>query len=149
MLMQDGDGNYMRKSINVNIIDREEDLFLCGLKTLRDWKGAVFYERNEMEFDVTKKRVSMEMSKGGHQFVKLESLKEWNQERSIIYVKQKDVGLNKRWIEKVPRVLNHKSAKNMEFSFRSAGNLEPGMAKLIKTVVEECDICKKNSRSRS
>ena len=50
-------------------------------------------------------------------------------------------------MEKVYRVLNHKSAKNMEFAFRSAGKLEPGMARLIKTVVEDCDICRKNSRS--
>ena len=59
-MTQDGDGEYIRKSIDMNIIDRVEDLFLCGLKTLREWKAAVFYERNEMEFDVTKKRVSME-----------------------------------------------------------------------------------------
>ena len=82
-----------------------------------------------MEFDINKKRVSMEMSKGRHQLVKLESLEEWNQERSIMYVKENDVVLNKRSMEKVHRVLNHKSAKNMEFAFRSAGKLEPGMIK--------------------
>ena len=38
-----GDGNYVKKSIIVNVIDREEDLFLCGFKTLREWKAAVFY----------------------------------------------------------------------------------------------------------
>ena len=62
-----------------------------------------------MKFDVTKKRVSMEMSKGGHQLVKLESLGEWSQERSILYVKQNDVSLNKSSMEKVHTVLNHKS----------------------------------------
>ena len=64
-------------------------------------------------------------------------------------MQQNDVGLNKRVMEKVHRVLNYKSAGNMEFAFRSVGKLEPGMVKLIKTVVEECDICKRNSRSRS
>ena len=43
-----GDRDYIRKNINVNVIDREEDLFLCGLETLREWKAAVFYENNEM-----------------------------------------------------------------------------------------------------
>ena len=104
----------------------------------------MFYERNEMELNVTKKRILMKMSKGGHQLVKLESLEEWNQERSIMYVKENDVVLNKRSMEKVHRVLNHKSAKNMEFVFRSTGKLEPGMVKLIKEVVEECEVCKIN-----
>ena len=36
IVMHDGDGYYIRKSIDVNVIDREEDLFLCGLKTMRD-----------------------------------------------------------------------------------------------------------------
>ena len=36
IVMQDGDGDYIRKSIDVNVIDREEDLFLCRLKTLRE-----------------------------------------------------------------------------------------------------------------
>ena len=31
-----GNEDYVRKSISVKVIDREEDLFLCGLKTLRE-----------------------------------------------------------------------------------------------------------------
>ena len=65
-----------------------------------------------------------------------------------MYVKQNDVGLNKRPMEKVHRVLYHNSAKNMEFGFRSAGKREPGIVKSIKAVMEECDICKRNRRSR-
>ena len=34
----------------------------------------MFYEKNEIEFNLTKKRVSMEIVKGGHQFVELEPL---------------------------------------------------------------------------
>ena len=36
IVMKVGDGDYVRKNISVNVIDREEDLFLCGLKTLRE-----------------------------------------------------------------------------------------------------------------
>ena len=49
-------------------------------------------------------------------------------------MKKNDVVLNRRAMKKVHRVLNHKSTKNMEFLFRSAGKLEPGMVKVIKIV---------------
>ena len=45
---------------------------------------AVYYENNVMEFDVAKKRVGIEMSKGGHQLVKLESLEEGDREKIVI-----------------------------------------------------------------
>ena len=38
-------------------IDRKDELFLCGLKTLIEWKSAMFYEKSEMMFDETKIRV--------------------------------------------------------------------------------------------
>ena len=28
----------------MSIVNREDELFLCGLKTLIEWKAAVFYE---------------------------------------------------------------------------------------------------------
>ena len=34
----------------MNMTSREEDLLLCQLKTLIEWKAAVFYEGNEIEF---------------------------------------------------------------------------------------------------
>ena len=43
--MKVGVDDYIRKRIVVNVIDREEDMFLCGLKTLQEWKAVVFYER--------------------------------------------------------------------------------------------------------
>ena len=70
-------------------------MFLCELTTLREWKVAVFYENNEMEFDMTKKRVNMEVSKGGYELAKLEPLREWSQERSIMYVNLNNVYLQK------------------------------------------------------
>ena len=66
-----------------------------------------------------------------------------------MYIENNDIGTNKKSIEKLHRVLNHKGVKNMEFTFRNAGRLDPQLSKLIKKVVEECSICQKNSRSRS
>ena len=53
---------------------------MCRLKTLKKLKAALFYERREMMFDETKKRVYMSTSGGGHQLVKLETLGEISHE---------------------------------------------------------------------
>lgn len=87
--MKVGVDDYIRKRIVVNVIDREGDLFLYGMKTLQEWKVAVFYERNEMEFNLTKKRVFMEMSKRGHQYVKLEVVGEWTNAAYTIWREKK------------------------------------------------------------
>ena len=73
----------------------------------------MFYEKNEIEFNLTKERVFMEIVKGVHQLVKLEPLGDWNHERIILYLYEIDVSNNRSSIEKVYRILSHKSAKNM------------------------------------
>ena len=72
--------------------------------------------------------------------MRLETLGEWSQEKSIMYIKLNDVGSNKRDIDKIHRVLNHKGVKNLEFAFRNVGKLDPKISKMIKETVEECDI---------
>ena len=99
-----------------------------------------------MMFDETKKRVYMQILEGGHQLVKLETLGEIGHEETVMYIENNDIGTNKKSIEKLHRVLNHKGVKNMEFAFRNAGRLDPQLSKLIKNIVEECSICQKNSR---
>ena len=42
--MKTENDDYIRRMITVSIVDREDELFLCGLKTLIEWKAAVFYE---------------------------------------------------------------------------------------------------------
>ena len=140
---------YIRKMITVSIINREDDLFLCGLKTLIEWKAAVFYGKNEMMFDDTKKRVVMNISKGGHQLVKLETLGEVSNEETVLYIEKNGAGHNKKDIEKFHRVLNHKGIKNMEFAYRNAGKLDSQTRKFIRETVENCEICQQNMRSRS
>ena len=36
--------DYIRKMITVSLVDRDDELFLCGLKTLIEWKEVAFYE---------------------------------------------------------------------------------------------------------
>ena len=66
IFIKTGDKDYIKMIVVASVIAREEDLFLCGLKTLQGWRVEVFYERNELEFTEIEKRVLMEMSKGGH-----------------------------------------------------------------------------------
>ena len=46
------------------------------------------------------------------------------------------------------RILNHKKVEQMEYAYRNAGKLNSETRKLINEVVENCDICKKNGRSK-
>ena len=50
----------------------------------------------------------MNISGGGHQLVKLETLGEISHEETVFYVEKNGVGANKNEIEKLHRVLNHK-----------------------------------------
>ena len=104
----------MMRMITVSVVDREYELFLCGLKILMEWKAAVYYEKCELKFDDSEKRVYIQISGGGHQLVKLETLGEISDEETIIYIEKKGIGANKKDIEKMHRVLNHKGVKNME-----------------------------------
>ena len=39
-----------------------------------------------IEFNLTKKRVAIEIVKGEHQLVELEPLGDWNHERNVLYL---------------------------------------------------------------
>ena len=84
--MKTENDDYIRKMVIASIVNREDELFLCGLKALIEWKAAVFYEKSEMMFDEIKKRVYMQISAGGHQLVKLETLGEIGHEKRVFYI---------------------------------------------------------------
>ena len=44
---------------------------------------------------------------------------------------------------------NHKKMTQMEYAYRSAGNLDDKTKILIKKVGESCNVCQQNGRSRS
>ena len=83
IVMKTGDKDYIKKMVVVSVIDRMEDLFLCGLKTLQEQRTTVFHERIELEFTEIEQRVLMEMSKGGHQLIKLDMVRVWSNEKSV------------------------------------------------------------------
>ena len=40
--------DYIKREMTANIIENEEELFLCGRQTLTEWKIAVFFENNRL-----------------------------------------------------------------------------------------------------
>ena len=51
--------DYIKREVTTNIIDKKEELFLCGWKTLTEWKIAVFFEKIHQILKETGKRVSL------------------------------------------------------------------------------------------
>merc|ERR1711996_34117 len=92
MMMRTDDDSFMKKMITISVVNRDDDLFLCGLKTLMEWKAAVFYEKCELRFDDSQKKVKIQISGGGHQLVKLETLGEISNEEAVFYIEKKKVG---------------------------------------------------------
>ena len=46
--MRTDDDSFMRKMITISIVDRDDELFLCGLNTLIEGMAAVYYEKCEL-----------------------------------------------------------------------------------------------------
>ena len=80
--------------------------------------------------------------------VKFETLAEIGHEETVFYIEKNEIGANKKDIEKLHWVLNHKGVRNMDFSFRNARRLDAQISKMIKEAVESFDICQKSGRSR-
>ena len=38
------DGDYIKREVTSSVVDKEEELFLCGRKTLNEWRTALFFE---------------------------------------------------------------------------------------------------------
>ena len=52
-------------------------------------------------------------------------------------------------IKKIHKILNHKSKEQMQYAFRNAGKLDEETKKKINEIVDKCEVCKKNSKSKS
>ena len=71
---------------------------------------------------------------------------------SIIYMQHllnEDELKSDKAIRKIHKILNHKSKEQMHYAFRNAGKLDEEKRKKINEIVDKCEICKKNSKSKS
>ena len=141
--MRTDNDDFMMKMVTISVVDRTYELILCGLKTLMEWKAAVYYEKCELKFDDSQNIGNIQISGGGHQLVKLKTLGDISDEETVFYMEKKEIGANKKDIQKLHRVLNFKGVRNMEFTFRNAGRLDAQINKMIKEAVESCNICQK------
>ena len=51
-------------------------------------------------------------------------------------------------IKNIYKTLNHKSKEQLIYAYRNAGKLDEGIRKKINEIVDKCEICKKNSKSK-
>ena len=69
--------DFKRREITVSIIDSEEIIFLCGKKTLTEWKTALYFEEEKLKFNDNGKSTRLMLSEGGHMLINLERVDEW------------------------------------------------------------------------
>ena len=81
--------------------------------------------------------------------VKLELVGRWQDEDAIHMVKEEKDLKSIKAVTKIHKVLNHKTKEQMLFAFRNAGKLDDETRKMIDKVVDSCEFCKRNSRSKS
>ena len=55
--MKTDDHDFIMMMVTESVVDKEDKLFLCGLKTLMDWNAAIHYNKCELKFDDSQKRV--------------------------------------------------------------------------------------------
>ena len=66
----------------------------------------------------------------------------------MLLKEEKDINTLKA-VQRIHKILNHKQKKQMVYAYENAGKLDTETRKLIDEVVENCKICKQNSRSKS
>ena len=88
-------------------------------------------------------------SKGGHSVVNLELVGKWEDSDAIYLVEKEDDVKSDQAIKKIHKTLNHKSKEQMMYAYRNAGKLDEETRKKINEVVEKCEICKINNKSKS
>ena len=95
-------------------------------------------------FKKKEKKVETQESAGGHLLVNLELVGKWEDSEAILLVEKEDDGKSENVIKKMHKTLNHKGSEQLIYAYRNTEKLDKETKQLIKEVVEECDICKKN-----
>merc|ERR1712237_300771 len=147
VIIKTDDNDFMKCRVTANVIQSNEVNFLCGEQTLVDWRTVLDFEERKLGFKEPQKKV--DLIKKSHLVVKLELVGKWNNDEAVFLVgEEKDI----KSIDAVRRIhkkLNHKSKEQMLYAFQNAGKLDKTTRENIEKVLNDCDICKKNSRSKS
>jgi len=90
----------------------------------------------------------VDLTKKSHLVVKLELVGTWNEDEAVLLVREeKDIG-SLTAVKSIHKKLNHKTKEQMFYAFKNAGKLDKDVKKTIEDVVENCEICKRNSKSK-
>ena len=112
-----------------------------------DWKTILDFADRKLGFK--EKNKTVDLIKGSHLLVKLELVGKWRDDDAVFLVQEEDDLKTIKAVTKIHKVLNHKTKEQMLYAFRNAGKLDGDTRRLTDEVIEKCDICKKNSRSKS
>ncbi len=78
----------------------------------------------------------------------IELVGKWEDSQAILLVEKEKDTKSDSVIKRIHKNLNHKSKEQMIYAYRNAGKLDEGIRKKIIEIVDKCEICKKNSKSK-
>ena len=94
-----------------------------------------------------RRTVVMKETKGGHFAQEIGTKKEWSTEETVLLMEKVDDVMTLEKMKKIHVNMNHKLEENMLYAYQNANKLTDDVRKQIKDVIENCDVCKKFSRS--
>ena len=109
----------------------------------------IYHDEDKLEFKGKDRNVNLIESKGGHLLAQLELVGTWKNEDAIYLIENEDEVSSDKAIRKIHKILNHKSKEQMHYAYRNAGKLNEEIRKKIDEIVDKCEMCKKNGRSKS
>ena len=146
MLMKTDGDDFIKKEVTANVIESDEVTFLCGEETLMNLRTTLDFGERKLGFKEHEKEV--QLIKGSHLLVKLELVGRWKEEDAVFMIEKEEDVKTLEAVKKIHKALNHKSKEQMQYAFRSAGKLDGDTRRLIKMVMEQCEVCKKSSQSK-
>merc|ERR1712105_220626 len=103
----------------------------------------------ERQLGFKEENKTVNLIKASHLVIKLELVGKWKDEDAVFLVQEEEDIKTLKAVTKIHKVLNHKSKEQMLYAFQNAGKLDKTTRANIEKVLEKCEICKKNSRSKS
>ena len=94
------------------------------------------------------KKVETVENNVGHIVVNLELVGKWEDSEAIYLVEKEDDVKSEKVIKRIHKILNHKGKEQIIYTYRNAGKLDEGIRKKINEIVDKCEVCKKNSKSK-
>ena len=83
VIMKTDTNDFIRREVTANVIISDEVTFLCGKKTVKEWKTTLDFADDKLRFKEKDKCVDLAVSEGGHLLAKLELVCKWNNDEAV------------------------------------------------------------------